>query len=132
MNISNKGVKNKLKIKAKQGKLLIISDLNITLTDDTVLTLTDEEYNSSNDIKIFKNDIDFVSDAQAAKAETKKAKVVGEVKPNVTNDSTVVTAGKTTESTPNNVFVANPAPTTETTVETTTNKIVYSIIIITL
>lgn len=107
-----------MKITAKQGKLLIISDLNITIMDNTVIELTDEEFNNSKDIQIFKDDILIVDEAKSKKTVAQKAKTVGDATPDVTNGGTVVTAGKTIDKTPENVFVANPAPTTEAPAQT--------------
>ena len=107
-----------MKITAKQGKLLIISDLNLTIMDNTVIEVTEEEFNNSKDIQIFKDDILIVDEAKSKKTVAQKAKTVGDATPDVTNGGTVVTAGKTIDKTPENVFVANPAPTTEAPAQT--------------
>lgn len=107
-----------MKITAKQGKLLIISDLNLTIMDNTVIEVTEEEFNNSKDIQIFKDDILVVDEAKSKKTVAQEAKTVGDATPDVTNGGTVVTAGKTIDKTPENVFVANPAPTTEVPAQT--------------
>lgn len=99
-----------MKIKAKKGKLLVISDLNITIMDEPVIEITEEEFNNSKDIQIFKNDIEIV---EGKVTKTAKTTAPTAAKTMVTNDGTVVTAGQVTTKTPENVFVATPTPTVD-------------------
>ena len=99
-----------MKIKAKKGKLLIISDLNITIMDEAIIEITEEEFNNSKDIQTFKNDIEIV---EGKVTQTAKTTAPAVAKTMVTNDGTVVTAGQVIDKTPENVFVAAPTPTAD-------------------
>ena len=112
-----------MKIKAKKGKLLIISDLNITIMDESVIEITEEEFNNSKDIKVFKNDIEIVEGKTTQTAE-KTAPTAA--KTTVTNDGTVVTAGQVIDKAPKNVFVAAPTPTADEIVHTTVKQEIAS------
>ena len=91
--------------------------------DESVIEITEEEFNNSKDIKVFKNDIEIVEGKTTQTAE-KTAPTAA--KTTVTNDGTVVTAGQVIDKAPKNVFVAAPTPTADEIVHTTVKQEIAS------